>query len=100
MNRTLVFQPVARTEFAAAIAWYEHERPGLGKEFAQEVYQSIEHANSQPARFCLVRGHARKIRLRRFKAYAIYFAIKEEVFSVLAVFHGARNPAELSLRLK
>jgi hypothetical protein len=30
-----------------------------------------------------------------FKKYAIYFAVRENVFAILAVFHASRNPAEL-----
>ena len=99
MNQTLIFQLAARTEFAEAISWYEQERPGLGKAFAQEVYHALERAQAQPEMFRQVRGRARKIRLKRFKAYSVYFAVKEDVFSVLAVFHGARNPADLLARL-
>jgi len=100
MNRILIFQPVALAELTGAIAWYEQERPGLGKDFSDEVYRALERAAVQPERFCQVRGRARKIRLKRFKAYAIYFAITDDVFSVLAIFHGSRSPAELHRRLK
>jgi plasmid stabilization system protein ParE len=100
MNRPIIFQPSATVEFAGAIAWYDNERPGLGEEFAQEVYQALERAGSQPEFFRKERGQARKIRLKRFKAYAIYFAAKDDVCSVLSVFHGSRNPAELRRRLK
>jgi plasmid stabilization system protein ParE len=99
MNGPFIFQPSAGAEFAEAIAWYENERPGLGKEFAREVYQMLERACSQPDIFRKVRGRARKIRLKRFKAYSIYFATKDDVFSVISVFHGARNPAALRRRL-
>jgi plasmid stabilization system protein ParE len=47
-----------------------------------------------------VRGRARIVRLRRFKKYAIYFAVKDDTFAVLAVFHASRNPGELEQRLK
>jgi len=87
-------------EFFEAVAWYEHERPGRGKEFAREVVEAIESAQAQPGLFRKVRGRARKIRLRRFKARGIYFAVKDGVLSVLSVFHGARNPSELLRRLK
>ena len=68
MNQMVIFQPAARTELAGAISWYEQQRPGLGKAFAEEVYQALERAQDQPERFRKVRGRARKIRLKRFKA--------------------------------
>jgi len=100
MNFDSFFEPEAKAEFFEAIVWYENESPGLGKEFAQEVIQTVERAQEQPELFRKVRGRARKIRLKRFKAYNIYFAVKDDVFSVMSVFHGARNPAELRQRLK
>jgi plasmid stabilization system protein ParE len=100
MNFDSLFKPDAKAEFFEAIVWYENEAPGLGKEFAQEVIQTLERAQAQPELFRKVRGRARKIRLKRFKAYSVYFAVKDDVFSVMSVFHGARNPAELRRRLK
>jgi plasmid stabilization system protein ParE len=100
MNLQFVFKPEAKAEFFEAIVWYETQDPGLGKEFSQEVVQSLERAVAQPEMFRKVRGRAQRIRLKRFKPYSIYFAIKDGVFSVISVFHGARNPAELLRRLK
>jgi plasmid stabilization system protein ParE len=99
MKLSLVFRPDAEQEFFAAIAWYEQERPGLGQEFAHEVMRALEHALGQPELFRKARGAARKIRLKRFKAYSLYFAVKDDVLSVISVFHGSRTPAELRRRL-
>lgn len=99
MSLQLIFRPPANEEFFEAIAWYEGECPGLGKEFAEEVFQALALALIQPDIFRKFRGRARKIRLRRFKSYSIYFAVKDDFFSVIAVFHGARDPAELRRRL-
>jgi plasmid stabilization system protein ParE len=100
MSLQAIFKPPAKEEFFEAIAWYEDKCPGLGKEFAQEVLQALDRALIQPEIFRKFRGRARKIRLKRFKAYGIYFAVKDNALSVIAVFHGARNPAELRRRLK
>jgi hypothetical protein len=100
MNLDSLFEPEAKAEFFEAIAWYENESPGLGKGFAGEVLGAVDRALLQPELYRKVRGRARKVRLKRFKAYSLYFAIKDDVFSVVSVFHGARNPAELRRRLK
>src|ERR1700721_4657712 len=100
MNLQLIFRPEAKFEFFEAIIWYENQVPGLGKEFAQEVTQALERAQTQPEIFRKVRGRAQRIRLKRFKPYSLYFAVKDDVFSVISVFHGARNPMELRQRLK
>lgn len=100
MSLQYIFRPEAKAEFFEAIVWYENQVPGLGKEFAQEVIQALERAQAQPEMFRKVRGRAQRIRLKRFKPYCIYFAIKHGAFSVISIFHGARNPAELLQRLK
>jgi toxin ParE1/3/4 len=100
MSFSLVFKPAARIEFEEAIAWYEEQRKGLGREFSMEAAAALELAQTNPVIFRRVRGRARKIRLRRFSNYSIYFAVKGDVLSVMSVFHGARDPAELRKRLK
>ena len=99
MSLPVVFTRTARLEFDEAVTWYEEQRPGLGREFKLEVKAALVRALANPEHFQRVRGRAQKIRLRRFKKYAIYFAIKEDVFAVLAVFHASRNPTELERRL-
>jgi plasmid stabilization system protein ParE len=95
----VIFKPAALVEFEEAVVWYEAQRPGLGEEFKLEVKATLQRALRNPGLFQRVRGSARRIRLRRFKKYAIYFAIKDDAFAVLAVFHGSRNPTELQRRL-
>jgi toxin ParE1/3/4 len=99
MSLPVIFKPAARLEFEEAVAWYEGERPGLGREFKLEVKLALKRAVTNPGHFQRVRGRAQKIRLRRFKKYAIYFAVKDDAFAVLSVFHASRNPAELERRL-
>ncbi len=99
MSLPVIFKPAARLEFEEAVAWYEGERPGLGREFKLEVKLALKRAVANPGHFQRVRGRAQKIRLRRFKKYALYFAVKDNAFAVLSVFHASRNPAELERRL-
>jgi plasmid stabilization system protein ParE len=100
MSLPVAFKPAALAEFEEAVAWYETQRPGLGEEFKLEVKATLKRTLTNPGFFPRVRGRAQKARLRRFKKYALYFAIKDGTFAVLAIFHGSRNPAELGGRLK
>ena len=91
-----VFVEPAKTNLARATANFaEHFRACL-----RSIKLALDRAQASPEMFRKVRGRARKIRLRRFDKYSIYFAMKEDVFAVLSVFHAARNPAELQQRLK
>ena len=100
MSLPVIFKSAARLEFDEAVAWYENERSGLGEEFKLEVKSALRRALANPELFQIIRGRAQRIRLRRFKNYAIYFAVNDDTFAILSVFHGARNPAELRRRLK
>jgi plasmid stabilization system protein ParE len=100
MSVPVIFKPAARLEFEEAVAWYEGARPGLGCEFKLEVKLALKRAVANPGHFQRARGRAQKIRLRRFKKYAIYFAVKDDAFAVLSVFHASRNPVELQRRLE
>lgn len=96
----LFFEAGAKAEFIEAALWHNCQRSGLGNEFKAEVEQAIRAARSHPERFRKIPGGARKIRLKRFHKYAVYFAIEGDVFSVLAVFHESRNPDNLKRRLR
>jgi plasmid stabilization system protein ParE len=100
MSLPVIFKPAARLEFEEAVTWYERQSPGLGREFKLEVKLALKRALDNPGRFQRVRGRAQKIRLLRFKRYSIYFAIKDDTFAVLSLFHASRNPAELDHRLE
>ena len=101
MNLPVIFKRAARLEFDEAVAWYEGRagRDSAGIQIGSQACAQVAHV-ANPDLFQRVRGRARKIRLRRFKKYAIYFAVKDNTFAVLSVFHASRDPAELRRRLK
>jgi hypothetical protein len=51
MSLPVVFQPASRLEFDEAVAWYESERPGLGREFKLEVKLALNRALANPEHF-------------------------------------------------
>ena len=99
MSLPVIFKPAALAELEEAVVWYETQRLGLGEEFKLEVKATLKRALKNPGLCQKARGRAHRIRLRRFKKYAIYFATKDGTFAVLAIFHGSRNPVELQRRL-
>ena len=92
MTLRVVFRRAASIEFREAATWYEHQRPGLGEEFAFEVDQAIDRIVENPARCPAVFGDIRRAVTRRFP-FAIYFRIRGGALVVLAIFHGRRDPA-------
>lgn len=101
MSFRVIYDSEATFEFREAVAWYEGQAEGLGIRFILEVDAVITAIASQPFRFSRAGRKARKARILGWP-YSIYFVVNEphSEIKVVAVWHGARNPAELRRRLK
>ncbi|HEX3661873.1 MAG TPA: type II toxin-antitoxin system RelE/ParE family toxin [Acidobacteriaceae bacterium] len=89
----VTFTLAARAELTDAQDWYEREVPGLGRRFRAAVDVVIERMAANPRQFPVIHKHVRRALLRRFP-YALMFVIEaDETLTVLACFHGSRDPA-------
>jgi plasmid stabilization system protein ParE len=101
MSFRVIHDSEATCEFREAVAWYEGQSEGLGVQFTLEVDTVISAISSQPLRFSKAGRKGRKARVHGWP-YSIYFVVNEAhaEIKVIAIWHGARNPAELRRRLK
>ena len=101
MSFRVIHDPEATTEFREAVAWYEEQSEGLGVRFVLEVDAVMTEIASQPFRFRKAGRASRKARIHGWP-YSIYFAVNRahREVKVIAVWHGARNPADLHRRLQ
>ena|SRR3990172_11535647 len=96
MRKSVRVDPEAVEEMAAAMDWYDGERPGLGAEFfdeAREAIRSLERPGVECRPVLGVPsdlGAHRKL-LRRFP-YLVVFVELEAHIRVLAVAHAKRRP--------
>ena len=64
MKRALLIRPEAERDLAEGLAWYEEQRPALGREFIVEIEAVLEtierHADSHPR----IHGGTRRALLR------------------------------------
>ena len=93
----LISEPYVDLDVEAAFEWYEHERPGLGLEFLDELRATYDRIADGPLKYQELRGSIRRALFRRFP-YAVYFAAEETVIVVLAVLYAGRDPAEWQRR--
>ena len=94
----VIFTPRVRAELIDAQDWYENEAPGLGRRFRAAVDAIIQRMSANPQQFPLVHKSIRRALLRRFP-YALMFVIEaDETLSVIACFHGSRDPAHWQIR--
>lgn len=87
------FHPEAEQELLQAISYYEKCRPGLGIEFAEEVYQAIKRIISFPDSYAHFSPNTRRCILNRFP-YGLLYSIqkKDETIVILAVMNLHQKP--------
>jgi len=94
----VIFTRAASAELIDAQDWYENEAPGLGRRFRQAVDAVIERMSASPRQFPVIYRNVRRALLRRFP-YALMFVIDpDDTLTVIACFHGSRDPAHWQKR--
>lgn len=66
------FHPDAEAEFSKAIQYYEDVEPGLGQDFAVEVYSAVQRAIAYPRVWMVIEGEVRRSLVRRFPYGVLY----------------------------
>jgi plasmid stabilization system protein ParE len=88
----VIFTQRARAELIEAQDWYEKELAGLGRGFRAAVDAVVQRMSATPRQFPVVHKNVRRALLRRFP-YALMFVIEaNETLTVIACFHGSRDP--------
>ena len=95
--RRCLFRLAASAEFAAAAAWYESKRVGLGEEFIEEIAGTLRRISDTPLKYPQVLRDARCAPVKRFP-YLTYFRMRAGTIVVLAVFHVRRSPRKWQSR--
>ncbi len=88
---TFSFHPEAEQELNQAIDFYESITPGLGLDFAAEVFSAIQRAMDFPKAWSVLEGDIRRSLVRRFP-YGILYSAEQEGIYILAVMHLHREP--------
>lgn len=87
------FSGPASDELIAAIAWYEEQRVGLGRELFEAVTATIDLIRTHPEIGAArpTRHPSRQLRVSRFP-YNIVYRIRDQAIYVVAVAHSGRRP--------
>jgi len=85
------FHRLAERELNDAALFYEHESPGLGVSFLDEIERHIEAIVKNPNACKKMRGQVRRRILRKFP-YGILYSIKADGIRILAIMNLRRRP--------
>src|SRR4051812_40712422 len=99
MSKTVIIEPEAEADILHAYDWYELQRPGLGIDFALCVEAALASIGERPRSFPKVYRNARRVLIHRFP-YILIFVERGDLVVVVAVLHGARDPATWKRRLQ
>ena len=89
------FHPEAEEESNKAIDYYENIEPGLGYDFALEVYATIERAVRYPLAWTSLEGEIRRSLVKRFP-YGVLYSSEANEFFIIAVMNLHREPRILA----
>jgi plasmid stabilization system protein ParE len=89
----VVAEPRVDLDVETAFGWYQHQRPGLGAQFLEELGATYDRILHGPLKYQDLRSGIRRALLRRFP-YAVYFAVEVDVIVVVAVLHASRDPSQ------
>lgn len=85
------FHEDAETELDKAVEYYEECRPGLGLEFAQEVYAAIARVVQFPEAWAPMSRNTRRCLVNRFP-FGVIYRVKSGYIEVVAVADLRRRP--------
>jgi plasmid stabilization system protein ParE len=89
MKHRIILSPGAKADFSSAVLWYQRTDPDVAFQFTQETLSILRRIEQFPYSFPLKIGPIRRAVLMRFPFY-IYFSLKIEVVSVIAIVHQRR----------
>ncbi len=85
------FHEYAETEFDRAVEYYEDISYGLGIEFAQEVYATIDRIIQYPDAWSLLSRNTRRCLVNRFP-FGVIYQVKSGFVRIIAVADLRRRP--------
>jgi len=101
MTFNVIAEAEANWEWNEAVDWYEERELGVGLRFDDALRTFLQTLSQHPERFRLYTKLTHKAKMPPPWPYSVYFTIstKNHEVKVLAIWHHARNPAELRKRL-
>jgi plasmid stabilization system protein ParE len=88
---TIRIQEEAQQDLEGTVDYYNRDCPGLGYEFADEIYRTIDRIEDNPKAWQPLSIRSRRCLTHRFP-YAVIYQLYPELILVIAVMHLHRHP--------
>jgi hypothetical protein len=89
--KTFHFHPAARQELDDAVSYYDSVQPGLGLEFLEEAYATIQRVLDYPEAWATLSTNTRRCLMNRFP-YGVIYQKRADAVLVVAITHLSRKP--------
>jgi toxin ParE1/3/4 len=99
MAYPLIIEPEAELDLLHAFTSYEDASAGLGRRFLRHVDAALDRIANNPEIHALIYRTVRRTLVRTFP-YVVCYTFDDEQVSVLAVYHGHRDPDNWKSRLE
>jgi toxin ParE1/3/4 len=90
-HKEIRFHPEARRELRAAVAFYEGEAAGLGRDLLQEVRAALTRLADWPASGTPDAADIRRVVLTRFP-FTLVYQVLDDALEIVAVMHQRQRP--------
>ena len=102
MTFNVIVEAEAQQDWQEAALFYEEREPEVGSRFNVAVREMLHTLSHEPGRFRSATSLTHKAKMPPPWPHSIYFTINKQhrEVKILAIWHGARNPAELRRRLR
>ena len=87
-----IFHPDAKKELAQAVVYYENCQKGLGSEFLEEVYSTIQRVLTFPKAWSTLSVNSRRCLTNRFPYGVIYQIINDNTVRIIAIMQLNQKP--------
>lgn len=91
MKYILLISLTAKQDISEAFEWYKSKNIEIAEKFEQQTLKAIEEIEDNPFKVQIRYLQVRVAFLDRFP-YGIHFIVKDDIITVVAVFHTAQNP--------
>jgi hypothetical protein len=88
----VIFTKVAEREIKAAAKFFESRKEGFGEKFYRRVDEAAERIELNHEGYMPVYRDARRVQLRQFPEWFLWFRIRDEGALVIACLSGKRHP--------